>query len=62
MSQIQTFDIPINLRIVAKDETTAELIATQYMRQAEAAIDDPDVIDYELVQFVPSDLAQSCCC
>jgi len=62
MSQIQTFDIQVNLKIVAKDEATAELIANQYMRQAEAAIDDPDVIEYDLIQFVSSELAQSCCC
>jgi len=62
MSQIQTFDIPVNIKVVAKDEATAEQLVIQYLRTAEACLGDPDVIDYELFQFVPSELAQSCCC
>lgn len=58
----QKFDIPINLKIVAKDEATAEQIAIQYLRTAEAAIADPDVLDYELFEFVSPELKNSCCC
>ena len=58
----QKFDIPINLKIVAKDEATAEQLAIQYMRTAEAVIADPDITEYELLQFVSNELSQSCCC
>ena len=62
MTQIQTFDIPVNIRVVAKDEATAEQIVLQYLRIAEDTISDPDIGDYELFEFVSNDLSQSCCC
>ena len=62
MNQIQTFDIPVNIRVVAKDEATAEQLVLQYLRLAEDTISDPDIGDYELFEFVPSELAKSCCC
>lgn len=58
----QKFDIPINLKIVAKDEATAEQLAIQYLRTAEAVIADPDIIEYDLLHFVSQELSQSCCC
>lgn len=56
------FDIPVNIEVYAKDESTAEQLVLQYLRTASSVISDPDIGDYELVNFVPSDLSNSCCC
>ena len=58
----QKFDIPINLTVFAKDEQEAEGIALNYLRDAYLTLANPDIEEYELFEFVPSDLAQSCCC
>jgi len=59
---IQKFDIPINISILAKNEQEAEHMVLSYLRTAGKVIDCPELIDYELFDFVPSDLKQSCCC
>jgi len=58
----QKFNIPINFEVTAKDEKEAEQIILQYLRTAEKVIDAPDIAEYELLEFVPSELSQSCCC
>ena len=58
----QKYDIPINLTVFAKDEQEAEQIALLYLRTADKVISSAEIGDYELFKFVPSDLAQSCCC
>lgn len=58
----QAYDIPVNIQVLAKDESTAEQLVMQYLRTASSVISDPDIIEYELVEFVPEDLKQSCCC
>lgn len=56
------FDIPINISILAKDEAEAERVVLAYLRTAGKVIDCPELIDYELFEFVSNDLSQSCCC
>ena len=58
----QKFDIPINISILAKDEKEAEQKVMTYLRNAGRIVGDPDLIDYELFEFVSNDLSQSCCC
>lgn len=59
---IQAFDIQVSIKVLAKDEATAEQLVIQYLRTAESAISDPDIIEYELLEFIPADLKNSCCC
>jgi len=58
----QQFDIPVNVAVLAENEQEAEELVKNYMRTSRVCIDEPAFIDWDLVQFVPSDLAQSCCC
>jgi len=59
---IQKFDIPINLKVLAQDEAEAEKIAINWLKEADKTLNYADIVDYELFEFVSSDLSQSCCC
>ena len=56
------FDIPVNVVVYAKDVAEAEQKVLHYLRNAELTISDPDIGDYELFEFIPKDLKDSCCC
>ena len=59
---VENFDIQVNIKVLAKNEAEAEHAVLTYLRTAGKVIDAPDIIDYELLNFVPADLKNSCCC
>jgi len=58
----QKFDIPVNIEVYARNESDAEQRVLLYLREAAAVISNPDIGEYEIFEFVPADLSQSCCC
>lgn len=56
------FDIPVNITVLAKDEADAEQLVLHHLKAASLVVDNPDILDYELIVYIPEELTQSCCC
>ena len=59
---MQKYDIQVTISVLAKTEADAEREVMLHMKAADVVLANPHVIEWELTEFVPSDLKQSCCC
>ena len=56
------FDIQVTITVNANEESEAENTLSDFLKYACITMGSPDIVDWEFTEFVPSDLAQSCCC
>ena len=56
------YDIQITVTVLAKNESDAEREVMLHLKTADVVIANPNIIDWELIEFVSSDLSHSCCC
>lgn len=54
------FDIQVTITVEAKDEEQAEAVVGDVLNDIYA--EDRAITHWEFTEFVPSELAQSCCC
>ena len=59
---MKKYDIQVTITVLAKCEGDAEDQVQEFLKTAKLTVGDPDVVDWEFTEFVPSDLKQSCCC
>lgn len=60
--KFQKHSIQVTFSIVAKDEQEAEHKVHAFLRDADMMIKDPDVVDWEFTEFVPTDCTSHCDC
>lgn len=59
---MEKFDIQVTVSVIAKDERDAEEKTMLFLKEATIVTSNKDVLDWELTEFVPNELNQSCCC
>ncbi len=59
---MDTYDIQVTISVIAKDEQSAEHEVMMHLKAADVVLANPQIKEWELTEFVPSDLKQSCCC
>jgi hypothetical protein len=59
---MQKYDIQVTVSVLAKTEADAEREVMLHMKAADVVLANPNVIEWELIEFIPSDIKQSCCC
>ena len=60
--KMQKYDIQVTVSVLAKTEADAEKEVMLHMKAADVVLANPNVIEWELIEFIPSDIKQSCCC
>ena len=58
----QKFDIQVTITVLAQNEIDAEDQVHEFLKISKITLGDPDIVDWEFTEFIPSDLKQSCCC
>ena len=58
----QKFDIQVTITVLANNEIDAEDQVQEFLKISKLTLGDPDIVDWEFTEFVPTDLKQSCCC
>ena len=59
---MEKFDIQVAISILAEDEKDAEHKTMLFLKNATVVTGNPDIIDWELIEFIPEDLRKSCGC
>jgi hypothetical protein len=59
---MEKYDIQVTVSVLAKTEADAEREVMLHMKAADVVLANPNVIEWELIEFIPSDIKQSCCC
>ena len=59
---MKKYDIQVTVSVLAKTEADAEREVMLHMKAADVVLANPNIIEWELVEFIPSDIKQSCCC
>lgn len=59
---METFDIQVTITVLAKTEADAEREVMLHLKSADVVLTNPHIKEWELTEFVPSGLKQSCCC
>lgn len=59
---MKKYDIQVTITVLAKEEKDAEQVVTTFLKDADVILSNPDVVDWEFTEFIPTDLKQSCCC
>lgn len=47
-------DIQVNFTVRAKTEQEAENILSNFLKYASLTVSNPDIVDYEFVEFIPT--------
>lgn len=59
---MKKYDIQVTVSVLAKTEADAEREVMLHMKAADVVLANPNVLEWELIEFIPSDIKQSCCC
>ena len=59
---METYDIPVTITVLAKTEQDAEREVMLHLKAADVVLANPQIREWELTEFVPADLKNSCCC
>ena len=59
---MKKYDIQVTVEVLANDEKEAEEKTMLFLKTSSVVVNNPDIIDWELTEFIPSDLSKSCCC
>ena len=51
---ILPFDIQVNFTVRAKTEKDAEELVSEFLKYATLTMGQPDIVDYEFVEFIPT--------
>lgn len=60
---MQKYDIHVTFSVTAKTEQKADEEVINFLKLAEKSVGSPNVVDWELTEFLPNEeLTSSCCC
>ena len=59
---MEKFDIQVTVSVIAKDENDAEEKTMLFLKEATIVTSNKDILDWELTEFVPTELNACCCC
>lgn len=59
---MQKYDIQVTITVLAREEKEAEEKVKDYLKLSGRIVGYPDLVDWELTEFIPADLKNSCCC